>query len=126
MLLTHSRTLRHDILIVGSTHEDRPIRKIFWLESIKTLHSHLIGNCLTTFDNQVNDGPFLTGFSHENRIMFVEVMKIHSNRSLETKIVYKEVRNDIKDLCPMERISCFNLIDPKSLNELCVFENKAE
>lgn len=83
-------------------------------------------DCLTTFDNQVGDGPFLTGFSHRDGKTCVESMKIYRDDSLETKIVYEENRSDIKDFCPKEPIGCFHVINPKSLNEIFVFGDNAE
>lgn len=115
-----------DILIAGSTERNRKPRQIFWLETFEYFPAHFIGECLTTFENQVSNGPYLTGFSHKQEKMCVEVMIIYGNKSLETKIVYEEDRSDIKDLCLNDPIGCFNVVDPKSLNKVCVFEDEAK
>lgn len=72
--------------------------------------------CLTSFNNQVSNGPNVIGFSHQNDTVYVEVVKINSREAV-TKIVYENKRSDILDFCSEDPIGCFNVFNPKSLNE---------
>lgn len=76
----------------------------------------LLGHCQTPFENQVANGPYLTGFSHKDGTVLVEVMKLSSEK-LERLIVHVETRCDVKDLCIDAKIGCFNIFNPNSLDK---------